>query len=72
METAPGSGEPEGGGVAVLTAPHNFIGCPSFRRNAYGPGLAIADARFGANIGDLTCPESQSTELAKSLAGQIF
>ena len=43
---APGFGEPEGGWVAVLPRPHNFVGCSSFERN--GSVVAIPDARFGA------------------------
>lgn len=52
IETAPEFGEPKGDGVAVLLEAHNhnLIGCPSFKRN--GPGFAIPDAQFGANIRD--------------------
>ena len=51
---APGFGEPEGGGAAVLPRPHNFVGCPSFEQN--GPGFAIPDAQCGACIGVPTVP----------------
>ena len=49
---APEFGEPEGGGVAVFPMPNSFVSCPSFERN--GPGFAVPDARFGANIRDPT------------------
>jgi len=44
---APGFGDPEGGGIAILPGPHSFTGCPSFERN--GPHFAIPDARFRVN-----------------------
>jgi len=52
MGTALGFGEPEGGDVAILPRPHNFIGCPSSKRNDLDH--AVPDARFGANIQDPT------------------
>ena len=45
---APVFGELEGGGIAVLPMPHNFVGCPNLEQNS--PGFAIPGAWFGANI----------------------